>query len=863
MNFTEIKVSYYYEATDNKGNIQTIENIIQTITGGSLKPFAAHKYFAAIIKAKETGEPENVIKQKEQDYSDYKKKLPGVTWSGTFQPTRQAKNIQQHTGLICLDFDHIDPIAYKERLTGKMDCIFLMMVSPSNAGLKVVVRTECDATNHKEYFLALQSYFKNEFGFEVDKSGKDCSRLCFLCHDKNLYINKKAQSFKLNDKFIQLQKEHTEATKLNKKNESQLMDSGEDLHAVIEFTNKVSTYTEGNRNNYIHLFACNANRKGFDLSDAIGFATGYFSDLPAREVETTVKSAYQHNTNEHGKFKKTANKKTTNSKTNQKSHSKNIRTNGISDDAGHESKGEIQKDKKIDFIQFWKKLKFKKKDENGDFYTVERIELSRVDFSDFLYQQGFHLLRTGKDGYQICRSGNGVIAPVDTHQVKQFVLNWVRHDCPDDDFKKVEEMLRKGQKQYFAMHELDALPYKEIDFQKDTAEQSFFYFRNCWVSVTADGITTHQYSELKKFIWAGSKIDFDFKLEEQTIDDENGNVSLNKLVCEFARFLYYFSYNPNNPDERDFDAETINKRFWSVAIAYGYLLDGYKHPAIRKAIFAVDHKIADKGEQNGRSGKSIIPKAAENLRVVSPINGKSFKPDWQFKYEPITADSNIVNFNDMPRNFDVENIFEVIADDYSVTRRNNGYVNFTYANSPKVYVSTNFTPKGEGSSYTGRMHIIEASDYFNDQHSPYDEFKHSLFTDWDAAEWNRFYNFSMQCVQAFKALGLLPYPKGNFDMRKLVNEVVPEFIDFFDDSDMVEKNKIIEKIELIKKFNADVYYPLYGSNLKPHTFHKWIKQMCKTRGLRFNPHKGGGHDKRNSKEYYLIATPDWKPEEKI
>jgi hypothetical protein len=290
------------------------------------------------------------------------------------------------------------------------------------------------------------------------------------------------------------------------------------------------------------------------------------------------------------------------------------------------------------------------------------------------------------------------------------------------------------------------------------------------------------------------------------------------------------------------------------------LLDSYKHPAIRKGIFAVDHKIGDKNEQHGRTGKSIIPKAASYLKVTSTINGKSFNPQYQFKYEPITMDSQIVNFNDMPRNFDVETIFEVIADDYSITRRNNGYINFLYADSPKPYISTNFTPKGEGASYTGRMHVIEACDYFSDTHSPYDEFGHALFTDWTTEQWNIFYNTSLQCVQAYKELGLVPYNDGNFDIRKLVNDVVPEFIDYMD-SDAVARNERIGKIEIFDKFNTDVYVPLYGQKLKPHTFHKWVKQYCKNRTLKFNPHKNGGHDKSNGKEYYLLANDKWKSEQ--
>lgn len=828
----DLKLQLYNGKKDNQGIVTSLTQIIGTITGPSLKPFVLTGIYKNILNTTDATEKEKLQLQ----YDAAKGQLPAVTWSGTFSK-RKAANIMHYSQLICLDVDKLEFAADLKRQIIKDEFVKLLFISPSGHGLKIIVHTTGTPQSHKDYFNALKNYFETKYKIEVDPSGKDVSRLCFLCHDADLFYNSTSKQFSLTES----PKENKPAPALTKPQQTKLTGTTENCQDVFDFTSNILTYTEGNRNRFIYLFANNCNRKGISMADCSNYGFANFTDREPEELRQTIENAYNNNIAENGKYKKgTKAAVQTDSKEIKKFNSEHLPTGGKTTKASEP------------VTQFWRKYKIKKgKGEEG--YEKEIIELNRVDFSDFLFQNGFHLLHTGKAGYQLCQSGAGVIKPVEPHHVKQYVLLW----CKKQGYRDVEEMLRKGQKQYFAANELDALPYKDIEVKKDTHENSFFYFKNCWVSVSESEIKTHPYSELTEYIWEGNKIDRDFKLDPQSIDDENENVTPQAMDCEFARFLYYFSYNPKCPEEKDFDPKTINERFWSIATAYGYLLDGYKHPAERKGIFAVDHKIGEKGEQNGRTGKSILPKAASYLKVVAPINGKSFKPDYQFKYEQITRDTQIVNFNDMQRNFDVEQIFEVIADDYSVIRRANGYVDFKYYDSPKVYYSTNFTPSGEGASYSGRMHVIEASDYFSDTHSPYDEFKHSLFTDWTDQEWNRFYNFSLQCVQSFKTIGLLKYPKSNFDMRKLINSVVPEFIDFMDADCLF--NERIEKVALLEKFNV-VYSSLYSQKLKPHTFHKWVKAYAKNRQLQFNPHRGGSFDKSNGKEYYVLANADFKKE---
>jgi len=123
--------------------------------------------------------------------SDLKKDLPAVIFSGRFSK-RSKKDIVEHSGLICLDFDNVpDPQATKD-LISPDEYVVACFISPSGNGLKVLLKvpppTEEIADWHEHIFRQAADYFA-AYDLPADKSGKDVSRLCFLSHDPNLYFN--------------------------------------------------------------------------------------------------------------------------------------------------------------------------------------------------------------------------------------------------------------------------------------------------------------------------------------------------------------------------------------------------------------------------------------------------------------------------------------------------------------------------------------------------------------------------------------------------------------------------------------------------------------------------------------------------
>ena len=116
------------------------------------------------------------------------------TFCGKFS-SRKDETIKTPSGLICLDFDHIIDVEDLFVSLLKDDCFEtqLLFRSPSGNGLKWVIPIEKSSLSHSDYFRALSNYISTTYGVEIDQSGKDLSRACFLPHDSKAYINPKYQ----------------------------------------------------------------------------------------------------------------------------------------------------------------------------------------------------------------------------------------------------------------------------------------------------------------------------------------------------------------------------------------------------------------------------------------------------------------------------------------------------------------------------------------------------------------------------------------------------------------------------------------------------------------------------------------------
>ena len=118
-----------------------------------------------------------------------------VTLSGTFEK-RSDKNLLKHSNLLTIDFDHLENL--QELRTQLLNDEYfeteMLFISPSGDGLKWIIRIDVSEVTHSEYFTAVANYIKHNYNIEVDQSGKDVSRACFLTYDPTAFLHKRHQT---------------------------------------------------------------------------------------------------------------------------------------------------------------------------------------------------------------------------------------------------------------------------------------------------------------------------------------------------------------------------------------------------------------------------------------------------------------------------------------------------------------------------------------------------------------------------------------------------------------------------------------------------------------------------------------------
>lgn len=116
-------------------------------------------------------------------------KFDYVTFAGVFSQ-RADNRVIQPSGLLTLDFDHLrDPRELKQSLIEDRNLnVELVFVSPSGTGLKCIIAINLEKVPFKKWFEGVSGYIKRTYALEIDPSGKDLSRACFLPHDPEVYM---------------------------------------------------------------------------------------------------------------------------------------------------------------------------------------------------------------------------------------------------------------------------------------------------------------------------------------------------------------------------------------------------------------------------------------------------------------------------------------------------------------------------------------------------------------------------------------------------------------------------------------------------------------------------------------------------
>ena len=726
--------------------------------------------------------------KRKAERNELKKQLPAICFSGTFTK-RLDSAIQKHSGLICLDFDGYekkkDLLSDKKKLS-ESKYSYAVFISPSGSGLKVLVKVPEDIDNHKNFFNSLENYYENP---HFDKTSKNISRVCYESHDPLIHINDNSSLWDRIDEI-----EYTPVHKHMDAPTIPITDENKVVERLVKWWEKKCPMTEGQRNHNTYILAAAFNDFGINRSLAEYVLARYQSDdFKESEIKATVASAYSQTANFNTKCYEDEDKI---------NQVKNKLRRGVSK---KEIRSQLEDlpieseviDSVINSLEeeqasetFWDKS------EKGS------IKIVHILFKQFLEEKGFFkYCPEGSKNYVFVRVTNNLIDHTSEKEIKDFILD---HLLELDDIA-VYNYFAENTK-YFREEFLTLLSSIDVFFIADTKDKAYLYYRNGAVRISKNEVKPIDYIDLGGYVWKDHVIDRNFKICETK-------------NCDYKVFISNICKGESN-------------RVASMESTIGYMMHGYKNLSYCPAVILNDEVISDNPE--GGTGKGIFMNALSQMKKLVVIDGKSFAFERSFAYQLVSADTQILCFDDVKKHFDFERLFSVVTEGLTLEKKNKDAIKIPFEKSPKIAITTNYAIKGSGNSFERRKWELELHQFYTKAFTPQDEFNKLMFSDWDDDEWCQFDNYMVSCVQSYINTGLVKSPTVNLKKRKLSAETSHEFIEWCGLLENSERNQHLEvgvkvyKNLLYEEFVRD--YPDYGPKARMTVsrinFYKWLTAYC-------------------------------------
>lgn len=188
----ELQVSFFLKKEASKYCDMSIGRVLHGIANGA--------YSKEVSEAREYLFEGNI-----EEYNRIKLGLPTVTFCGTFKNGHKAEECTHYNSLLVIDIDKLNELemmTVAEALKQE-PCIAAFWLSPSGKGYKGLVHLNYDEIlqelpqkeKHHMAFRQLFRYLLAKYNIDLDGSGKDISRLCFMSFDSSICIKEEAKVF--------------------------------------------------------------------------------------------------------------------------------------------------------------------------------------------------------------------------------------------------------------------------------------------------------------------------------------------------------------------------------------------------------------------------------------------------------------------------------------------------------------------------------------------------------------------------------------------------------------------------------------------------------------------------------------------
>ena len=728
----------------------------------------------SVIDRIKNGTSKNIIEkirgsQNKDERDGLKKRLPAILFSGEF--TERNKNgCKSHSGLMITDFDKMPHRAEYDRILDELKSnphVFMAFMSPSgDKGLKAVVRIpKCSSADHTRYFKK----FNEEFNIDYwDNSNSDISRVCFESYDPDIYVNTDAVEFApvLEDEGYNT-REYVSYTPLT--------DEGQIIDRIMSW-NWSRTFVDGQRNDFVFDLAGVFCEFGIHEETACNYILNnvVIGDFSEKEARNTIKNAYKKRQRGTRAFEDFEKKKQLKKDIIHKKKDEVLLTYGITEDEYNEIKADDNDD------TFWYYVESK---------SGERIQIDNYRYKVFLERNGFKkYFHNDAQKPTLVKVQSNKVEETSSEKIKDFVLNYLMVKNKIDVWNYMANYQNLFTDSFFVM-----LETIDLVMLSDTKTASFIAFNNGILKTTKNDVELIDYIDVNGYIWANQIIKHDFTIS-------------NDIENEYKQFISNIA------------GEGVNS-FESVI---GYLCRTYKNKMNNRAVILNDEVISDNPE--GGTGKGLFAQGLRQVRRVSILDGKTFDDKKSFPYQTVTPETQILVFDDVKKNWDFESKFSLVTEGMTLERKNKDAIKLTVEESPKILVSTNYAIRGEGNSHDRRRFELEVAQYYGKNFTPYDEFGHQLFDDWDTDHFNRFYNYIVKCIQLYLSKGLITQEAKNIKLRKFIAETSLEFSEWISDTDNFPLNTRNEKLRVFDHFISD--YEDYKRYLTRKKFTIWIQKYA-------------------------------------
>lgn len=559
----------------------------------------------------------------------------------------------------------------------------------------------------------------------------------------------------------------------------------------------------------------------------------------------------------------------------------------------HDNRGQSRKD-----LRDWMELRSEKKDFKNlmanalpaRFWTEwltkdgkKKYEIDTACLYNFLSLNGFHALHDeNSDNPEYIRIDGNIVEKIKVGEIRQFVIKWVtEHHKGRDILNLVLNSPR------LSGSALESLGEVELDFTDYTSQSQFFFFRNATVEVHKpssgdDGIRVYEHGHggTTNYVWKENVVDHRFKKLDSMFDikkitNEDGketfDIDIHNVNSHFFGYLintsrlfwrketeYNFEGKPDAERKAYMEAHPFDiagegltdEEIWeqkqnliNKIFTMGYMLHKYKSVTRAWAPIAMDNKIGEDDQCNGRSGKSFFFKTLSYMLKTVKLSGRNPKlMDDNHVFEQVTQFTDMLLVDDCSKYIDLGLFYDNITSDMTVNPKNNHVFTIPFDESPKIAFTTNYVPSNFDPSSQARALYMVFSDWYHEKTEENDyletrsirnDFNKTLYEyGYTDEEWNNDINFWLQCCRFYMSVadsGIKPQPPmENIIKRKYKADMGANFEDWADGYFSPESENLDKMLE--RDVVLSDYMRFANVNrITMQSFNKKLKAFCATR----------------------------------